>query len=385
MLLHEYQAKENLRGLGIPMPMSFVCGNAQEVKAACEQLGFPCVVKAQVHAGGRGKAGGVRVVQSAKEACDTAAELLGKPLVTAQTSSNGQIVSCLLLEQGCRIDRELYVGLVLDRQRHQMCLTGCAQGGMEIEEIASSQPQAIIKEWIDPIVGLMPYQARRMAWSLGCVGEIHKQIVPVLQKLCCAGAQVDATLLEINPLVISKQGKVVVLDAKMTLDDSSLFRQPRMVALRDTSQENEREVEANKNNLSYIALTGSIGCMVNGAGLAMATMDMIQHEGGCPANFLDIGGSATQDRVRHALRLIVRDQAVRAVLINVFGGIVRCDMVAHGIIKAAREIGATVPLVVRLQGTHAQEGKAVLTASDLSITPVDTLLEAARAVVAHAA
>ncbi|MEM7494664.1 MAG: ADP-forming succinate--CoA ligase subunit beta [Myxococcota bacterium] len=385
MQLHEYQAKEILRELGIPVPVSFVCREPQEVGAACDRVGFPCVVKAQVHAGGRGKAGGVRVVRGSEEGCDMAVKLLGRRLVTSQTVAEGQAVHCLLVERGCEVAREFYVGLVLDRQRDRMCLMGCAQGGMEIEEVAASRPEAIVREWIDPVVGLMPYQARRMAWSLGCGGGTHKQIVSVLQELCRAGALFDATLLEINPLVITKQEEVAALDAKMTVDESALFRQSRMARLRDASQEDEREVEAGKHNLSYVALTGNIGCMVNGAGLAMATMDMIQHEGGQPANFLDIGGSATQDRVRHALRLIVRDKAVRAVLINVFGGIVRCDMVARGIVGAAREVGVAVPLVVRLRGTRAQEGKAVLAASGLSITPVDTLLEAARTVVAHAA
>ncbi|MEM7403339.1 MAG: ADP-forming succinate--CoA ligase subunit beta [Myxococcota bacterium] len=385
MKLHEYQAKEILREFGIHVLPAQLCRETDQVSQACEQLGFPCVIKAQVHAGGRGKAGGVKVVHNLQQAQQITQQLLGKQLITAQSAPHGQPVQQILIEAGCDIEQELYVGLVLDRQRQQMCLLGCAQGGVEIEQLAESDANAIVRQWIDPLLGLMPYQARQFAWALGCSGSVHQQLVKVVLALASIAAQKDVSMLEINPLVITKQQQVIALDAKMTIDDSALFRQPDLAKLHDVSQEDAREVQATQHALSYVALDGNIGCMVNGAGLAMATMDIVQHVGGKPANFLDVGGSATQQRVEHALEIILADKGVQAVLINIFGGIVQCDVVAKGLLQAAKQVCVKVPMVVRLQGTRSQEGKALLQASDLNITPADTLLDAASKVVQQAA
>jgi len=384
MKIHEYQAKEILRKFEVPTLKSRVCFTPDQVVSAAEELGYPCVVKAQIHAGGRGKGGGVKLAKNRDEAEDLGKHILGMTLKTPQTGPEGQLVGCVLVEEGCQIAQELYVGMVIDRETDRICVMASKEGGVEIEEVAVAHPEKILKEWADPVVGFMPYQARNLAKGLGLPDPVAKKVVKFLLSLYNAFVAKDAALVEINPLVVSKDGNVLALDAKMNFDENGLFRQPRVVEMRDPSQEDPREVAAARFGLSYIALEGNIGCMVNGAGLAMATMDIIKYVGGEPANFLDVGGSATQEKVTEALKIILQDKHVKAVLINVFGGIAKCDVIANGVVEAAKEIGLHIPLVVRLEGTHVTLGKKILNESGLAIIAADDLLDGAQKAVAAA-
>ncbi len=384
MKVHEYQAKDILRKYGVVTLQSKVCFTLDDVVSAADELGYPCVVKAQVHAGGRGKGGGVKLAKNRDEAATHGRNILGMMLKTPQTGPEGQKVNCVLVEQGCQIDRELYLGMVIDREKNGVCVMASTEGGMDIEEVAAHTPEKILKEWADPVTGLMPFQARKLAYDLHVSDDVAKKIVKCLLGLYNAFVATDSSLLEINPLVITKGGDVVALDAKLNFDDNALFRQAKLVEMRDPAQEDPREVVAQHHGLSYIALDGNIGCMVNGAGLAMATMDIIKYCGGEPANFLDVGGSATQERVTEALKIILQDQAVKAVMINVFGGIAKCDVIAQGVVEAVKELGLHVPLIVRLEGTNVTAGKEILKKSGLAIIPADDLLDAAKKAVAAA-
>jgi len=381
MNIHEYQAKEILRRYGVSVPRGKVAATPAEAKAAAAELGFPCVVKAQIHAGGRGKAGGVKVVRSAKEASERAAEILGKNLVTHQTGPEGRQVRRVLVEEGLDIDRELYLGMVLDRTQSRVAVIASSEGGVEIEEVAARDPEKIRKETIDPVVGLQPFQCRRLAYDLEIPQERVGKVVAMMLALYRAYDECDCSLAEINPLVLTKSGQVIALDAKMNFDSNAFFRQKEIVALRDLHEEDPREVEASKHDLSYISLGGNIGCMVNGAGLAMATMDIIKFYGGEPANFLDVGGGASKEKVAEAFKILLSDDRVRGVLINIFGGIMRCDVLARGVVDAARELSVGVPLVVRMQGTNVETGRQILADSGLSIISAETMAEAAEKVV----
>ncbi|MGH7771988.1 MAG: ADP-forming succinate--CoA ligase subunit beta [Candidatus Binatia bacterium] len=381
MNIHEYQAKEILKRFGIPVPRGRVASTSQEAKAIAQEMGGSCVIKAQIHAGGRGKAGGVKLVASPEEAEKFAVEMLGKKLVTHQTGPEGREVKRLLVEERLNIDRELYLGLVLDRSVSRPSLIASAEGGVEIEEVAQKNPEKILKEVIDPAVGLLSFQGRRLAYGLGLPQERLGALVSMLQGLLRAFMELDCSLAEINPVVLTREGKLFALDAKMNFDNNALFRHPEVATLRDVDEENPKEVEASNLGLSYIALDGNIGCMVNGAGLAMATMDIIKLYGGEPANFLDVGGGATRDKVSEAFKILLSDKRVEGVLINIFGGIMRCDVIAQGVVEAARETRVAVPLVVRLQGTNVELGRKILSESGLSIIPADTMAEAAEKIV----
>jgi succinyl-CoA synthetase beta subunit len=342
-------------------------------------------VKAQIHAGGRGKAGGVKIVKSAAEARAAATELLGKTLVTPQTGPHGRVVRRLFVEQGCQIARELYVGVVVDRAVGRVTMMASTEGGVEIEEVAARSPEKILREVIDPVVGLAAYQARRLCFGLGLGGkEQLPKAVAFLTALARAFVDLDASLIEVNPLVVTKSGDVIALDAKMGFDDNALFRHADVKALRDQNEEDPRETEAAKLDLSYIALDGNIGCMVNGAGLAMATMDSVKSAGGSPANFLDVGGGANTEKVKAAFKIILSDAAVKAIFINIFGGILRCDVLAEGVVAAAREVGLAVPLVVRMEGTNVEKGKAILAESKLDIISAVDMKDGAEKAVAAA-
>lgn len=384
MKVHEYQAKEILARYGVAVPRSEVVSDASAAAAAAARLGGPVVVKAQVHAGGRGKAGGVRLARSPEEAKAVAGAILGMCLVSPQTGPEGKLVRKVLVEEGVAIARELYLGIVLDRAAGLPVVMASQFGGMEIEEVAAEHPEAILKEHFDPAVGLHPYQARVLGFGLGLEGTTLKQFITFVTALARAYVETDATLTEINPLLITASGDVLALDAKMGFDDSALARHPEILAMRDLDEEDPYEVEASRFDLNYITLDGTIGCMVNGAGLAMATMDIIKHHGGSPANFLDVGGGASQERVEQAFRILLSHPGVKAVLINIFGGIVRCDMIAAGVVAAARNLQVAVPIVVRLQGTNVEEGKQILAASGLALIPADTMADAAAKVVAAA-
>ena len=381
MNIHEYQAKQWLARFGVAVPGGRVAATADEARAAAEAIGFPCVVKAQIHAGGRGKAGGVKVVHSADEAGEFAEGLLGKPLVTHQTGPEGRIVRRVWVEEASRIARELYCSIVLDAAAGQPAIIACREGGMEIEEVARETPDAIIIELVDPLVGVAPFQVRRVAGRLGLSGKEVGAFGALLKELYRAFLDSECMQLEINPLAQLDDGRFLVLDAKMNFDGNALFRHPDVVELRDITEEDPKEVTASDLGISYVALDGNIGCMVNGAGLAMGTMDIIQQYGGMPANFLDVGGGASKEMVGQAFRLLLSDDKVRGVLVNIFGGIMRCDVIAAGIIDAAKEIGVTVPLVVRLQGTNVEQGRELLSKSDLKITAADTIADAAQKIV----
>jgi len=381
MNIHEYQAKQWLGRFGVAVPGGRVAATADEARAAAEAIGFPCVVKAQIHAGGRGKAGGVKVVHSADEAGKFAEGLLGKPLITHQTGPEGRIVRRVWVEEASRIARELYCSIVLDAAAGQPAIIACREGGMEIEEVARETPDAIIIELVDPLVGVAPFQVRRVAGRLGLSGKEVGAFGALLKDLYRAFLESECMQLEINPLAQLDDGRFLVLDAKMNFDGNALFRHPDIVELRDITEEDPKEVTASDLGISYVALDGNIGCMVNGAGLAMGTMDIIQQYGGMPANFLDVGGGASKEMVGQAFRLLLSDDKVRGVLVNIFGGIMRCDVIAAGIIDAAREIGVTVPLVVRLQGTNVEQGRELLSKSDLKITAADTIADAAQKIV----
>ena len=381
MNIHEYQAKEILKRFGVPVPRGKVASSAQEAAAIARELGGLCVVKAQIHAGGRGKAGGVKLVKSAEEAEKTAAQLLGKTLVTHQTGPQGREVRRLLIEEGLPIEREFYLAMVLDRAVSKVTVIASTEGGVEIEEVAQKNPEKIIKEVIDPAVGLLPFQCRRLAYSLGISQERIGNFTRLLQALARAFVEIDCSLAEINPLVLTKDGNLFALDAKINVDNNALFRQPGIESLRDLNEEDPKEYEASRLGLSYISLDGNIGCMVNGAGLAMATMDIIKICGGEPANFLDVGGGATQERVTEAFKILLSDKRVKGVLVNIFGGIMRCDVIAQGVVDAARAVSVTVPLVVRLQGTNVAEGRKILSDSGLAIIPAETMAEAGEKIV----
>jgi succinyl-CoA synthetase beta subunit len=385
MKIHEYQAKAILKAHGVPVPQGEVAFSAQEVSDIARRLGGGvCVVKAQIHAGGRGKAGGVKVVKSADEAETYAKTLLGRPLVTYQTGPDGQMVSRLLVEQGLGIDRELYLGLVVDRSTQRIVLMVSREGGVEIEEVAATHPEKIHKVFINPAVGLQPFQAQQMAFAVGLTGDAVKKGVRMMMALYQAFIATDASILEINPLIVTRDGDLLALDAKMNFDDNALYRHQDIRDLRDLSEEDPLEVEASKFSLNYIRLDGNIGCMVNGAGLAMATMDIIKLSGGQPANFLDVGGGANAEQIKNAFRILMSDTNVKAVLINIFGGILRCDVLAQGVIAAVRDLGVPVPIVIRMKGTNVEEGKRLLAESGLNFTTADTMGEAATSVVALA-
>ncbi|HSV05596.1 MAG TPA: ADP-forming succinate--CoA ligase subunit beta [Candidatus Binatus sp.] len=384
MNIHEHQAKELLRRYGVAVPDGQPCFTVDEAVAAGSRLGFPCVVKAQIHAGGRGKAGGVKIVRNAADLRAAAQELLGKTLVTIQTGPEGRVVRRLLVEQGCAIARELYLGMVVDRGSGRVTVMASTEGGVEVEEVAAHTPEKILRETIDPAIGLAPYQARRLAFGLGLAKEQVGKAVGFMSALARCFVESDCSLAEINPLVVLTSGDVLALDAKIGFDDNGLFRHPELRELRDATEEDPRETEAAKHDLSYIALDGNIGCMVNGAGLAMATMDIVKGAGGMPANFLDVGGGASTERVRAAFRILLSDASVRAIFINIFGGILRCDVLAEGVVQAARDEALRVPLVVRMEGTNVDQGKKILADSGLDIITASDMLDGARKAVAAA-
>lgn len=385
MNLHEYQAKQLLAQYQLPVSRGEVAANAEEAVAIATKMGGNrWVVKAQVHAGGRGKAGGVKLVGSKEELAEVARSLLGSQLVTYQTTSLGQPVNLVLVEEPCDIQKELYLGAVIDRSKSRIVFMASTEGGVEIEKVAEKTPEKILTITVDPLVGIQPYQGRQLAFALGLKGGQIKEFVNLLLGLGKMFQACDFSLLEINPLVITKDGHLLCLDAKINIDDNALYRHPDLSVLRDTSQEDERENQARNWELNYIALDGDIGCMVNGAGLAMATMDMIKLHGGDPANFLDVGGGATKERVSEAFKIILSDEKVKAILINIFGGIVRCDLIAEGIIGAVSEVGTHLPVVVRLEGNNAELGAKMLTNSGLNIIAAASFTDAAQKVVAAA-
>jgi succinyl-CoA synthetase beta subunit len=384
MNIHEYQAKDLLRRYGVAVPNGKVATTADEAAAVAREFGPVCVVKAQIHAGGRGKAGGVKVCTTPEEAREFARGLLGKKLVTHQTGPGGREVRRVLVEQGCDIARELYLGMVIDRARGWPTLMASAEGGVEIEEVAARSPEKILHEPIDPAVGLQAFQGRKIAFGLSIPKESINRAVSFISGLYRAFSESDGSLAEINPLVLTRAGDLLALDAKMGFDDNSLFRHPEIRELRDLHEEDPKEVEASKHDLSYISLDGNIGCMVNGAGLAMSTMDIIKQCGGAPANFLDVGGGATTEKVTAAFKILLSDQNVKAVLVNIFGGIMKCDVIATGVVEAARDVHLRIPLVVRLEGTNVELGKQILAQSQLDILAASDMTDAARKVVTAA-
>ena len=383
MNVHEYQAKELLREYGVPVPAGTLATTPAEAEAAARALpGDVVVVKAQVHAGGRGKAGGIKLAKSANEAKHVASEILGMTLRSHQTGPEGKVVRKVYVEEGLEIESELYLAVVLDRSAEKLAIIASTEGGMEIEEVAARSPEKIVTVTVDPNVGLAAYQVREIGFSLGFDMDRIAKLDPFLHALMRLFVEKDASLVEINPLVVTESGDLIALDAKLNFDDNALYRHPEVANLRDPDEEDAREREAREIDLAYVGLDGNIGCMVNGAGLAMATLDVINVCGGNPANFLDAGGGADKDKVRDAFKLILRDPKVKAILVNIFGGIVRCDLIAEGVAAAASELGLEVPLVVRLQGNSAAEGRAILAGSGLNITPAETLREAGEAAVA---
>jgi succinyl-CoA synthetase beta subunit len=381
MNIHEFQAKEVLRRYGVAVPRGKVATSAEEAEAIAREFGSVCVVKAQIHAGGRGKAGGVKLCKTPEEAREFAQGLLGQKLVTHQTGPAGREVRRVLVEEACAIARELYLGLVIDRVRGWATLMASAEGGVEIEEVAARSPEKILREPIDPAVGIQAFQARKIAFGIGIPKQSVGKAVAFTGALYQAFVQCDCSLAEINPLVLTQAGDLLALDAKISFDDNGLFRHPDVRELRDVAEEDPKETEAAKHDLSYISLDGNIGCMVNGAGLAMSTMDIIKAYGGEPANFLDVGGGASAETVTAAFKILLSDEKVRAVLVNIFGGIMRCDVIAGGIVEAAREIHLQVPLVVRLEGTNVELGKQILADSKLNIVSASDMADAARKVV----
>ena len=385
MKIHEYQAKAILARYGVTTPRGEVAYTKEEAREAAQRLkSNVVVVKAQIHAGGRGKGGGVKLARSGDEAEEIAGRILGMHLVTPQTGPAGRIVKRVLIEEGLDIKRELYLGLLVDRASGLPVFMASAAGGMEIEEVAKDHPEAILREAIQPVVGLQPYQARKIAFGLGLPTDVATHATPFFQALYRAFIDTDASLLEINPCVLTGDGKLVALDAKMTFDDNSLFRHPNLRELRDLDEEDPLEVEASKYGLNYIKLDGSVACMVNGAGLAMATMDIIKYAGGSPANFLDVGGGASSEQVKNAFRILMSDPSVRAVFINIFGGILRCDVLATGVVAAAKDLQLKVPVVVRMEGTNVEMGQKILRDSGLNFTIADGMKDGAQKVVALA-
>ena len=382
MNIHEHQAKALLAGFGVPVPRGEAAFTVDEAVTAAEALGGPVwVVKAQIHAGGRGKAGGVKVVSSLDDVRQTADTILGKTLVTHQTGPQGREVKRLYIEEGCDIGDELYLSLLVDRGSSRVTIIVSSEGGMDIEEVAASQPEKILSVDIDPATGLQPHHCRRLANVMGISGATAKQLPKFLAGLVDAFTTLDASLVEINPLVVTGSGDLLALDAKMSFDDNALYRHADVMELRDLAEEDPAEVRASEFDLNYIKLDGNIGCMVNGAGLAMATMDIIQLRGGTPANFLDVGGNATTERVTEAFKIILSDASLKGILVNIFGGIMRCDIIAEGVVTAARTLGLDKPLVVRLEGTNVEEGKRIMAESGLAIIPADNLADAADKIV----
>ncbi|MEP6568403.1 MAG: ADP-forming succinate--CoA ligase subunit beta [Acidobacteriota bacterium] len=386
MKIHEYQGKELLRRFGVPVPRGIVARTPDEAYQAAKELGTDiAVVKAQIHAGGRGKGGGVKLAKSPEEARDIAEKMLGMKLVTHQTGPEGREVRVLLIEEGLPIDKEFYLGIVLDRTSGRPVFMASQAGGMDIEEVAANTPEKILKETVDPAVGFRAFQARKLAFGLGIGSDLIGQAVKFMQSLYTAAEQMDASLMEINPFLLTKDNRLIALDAKVNFDDNAMFRHKDFLELRDLNEEEPLEIEASKFDLNYIKLDGNIACMVNGAGLAMATMDIIKLAGGEPANFLDVGGGASQERVEAAFRILLADENVKAVLINIFGGIVRCDMVARGVVEAVKKLGIEVPVVVRLEGTNVEEGQRVIRESGLNFTVANGMKDAAEKVVTLAA
>jgi succinyl-CoA synthetase beta subunit len=382
MKIHEYQAKAILAKFGVPVPRGEVVFKKDEARAAAQRLGSPVVVvKAQIQAGGRGKAGGVKIAKSPDEAAKLAEQILGMRLVTPQTGPEGRIVHRLLIEEGLEIKRELYLSVLVDRASGAPVFMASASGGMEIEEVAKDHPEAILRETIQPATGLMPYQARKLTFGFGLAPEIVNAAVPFFQSLYRAFTETDASMVEINPCVITGDGRLVALDAKINFDDNALYRHPEFKDLRDLDEETPLEVEASKYKLNYIKLDGTVGCMVNGAGLAMATMDIIKLSGGSPANFLDVGGGASEDQVKNAFRILLSDPSVRAVFVNIFGGILRCDVLASGVVNAAKELKLKMPVVVRMEGTNVEQGKEILRDSGFNFTVADNMKDGAEKVV----
>ena len=382
MNVHEYQGKEILRKYGVKVPNGKVAFTVDEAVEAAKELGSSVVVvKAQIHAGGRGKAGGVKVAKNLDEVRTYASEILGKTLVTHQTGPEGKEVKRLLIEEGCDIKKEYYVGLVLDRATSRVVLMASEEGGTEIEEVAEATPEKIFKEEIDPVVGLMPYQARRIAFNINIPKELVNQAVKFMMGLYNAYVEKDCSIAEINPLVVTGDGQVMALDAKLNFDSNALYRQKGIVEYRDLEEEDPKEIEASKYDLSYISLDGNIGCMVNGAGLAMATMDIVKHYGGDPANFLDVGGGATAEKVTEAFKIILSDPNVKGIFVNIFGGIMKCDVIATGVVEAAKQVGLEVPLVVRLEGTNVDLGKQILNESGLNIIAAESMADGAEKIV----
>jgi succinyl-CoA synthetase beta subunit len=385
MKIHEYQGKELLKNYGVPVPRSIVARTPEEAEQAAKDLGTDVVVvKAQIHAGGRGKGGGVKLAKSPAEAKEIATQMLGMMLVTHQTGAEGQEVKTLLIEEGLPIDKEFYLGITLDRVTGRNVFMASSAGGMDIEKVAEETPELILKETINPAVGLRPFQARKLAFGLGMPADLINQAAKFMLSLYDAFEKMDATIVEINPFLLTKDNRLIALDAKVNFDDNAMFRHKDYAALRDLNEEEPLEIEASNYDLNYIKLDGNIGCMVNGAGLAMATMDIIKLSGGEPANFLDVGGGASQERVEQAFKILLADENVKAVLINIFGGIVRCDMVANGVVAAAKNLGVSIPIVARLEGTNVEEGKRVLRESDIGIVSADGMNDAAEKVVAAA-
>jgi succinyl-CoA synthetase beta subunit len=384
MKIHEYQAKALLAKYGVPVPRGEVATTVKEAVAAAKKIGGSVVVKAQIHAGGRGKGGGVKVAQNA-EAGQIAEKMLGMTLVTHQTGPEGRIVQRLLIEETLPIDKELYLGIVLDRAQRKNVFMASADGGMDIEEVAHKTPERILKELMEPGMGLAPYQARKLAFGIGVPAPLVNQAAAAMIALSKANDAIDGTLAEINPFIVTKDNRVFALDAKINIDDNSIFRHKDLAELRDLNEEDPLEVEASKFGLNYIKLDGNVACMVNGAGLAMATMDIIKYAGGSPANFLDVGGGANADQIKNAFRILLSDHAVKAVLINIFGGILRCDVLAQGVVAAAHELSVKVPIVVRMKGTNEDLGKKILLDSGLNFTVADDMRDAAEKVVRLAA
>lgn len=380
MNLHEYQAKDLFREYGIPTLPGAAGNSVTAARQAAAKIGGDrgWVVKAQVHAGGRGKAGGVKLASTLDEVAARADAMLGKPLVTKQTDARGLPVNMVLIEPQCKIKQEFYLSAVVDRSKQRITLMASAAGGMDIEEVAATSPEKLIKVDVNPALGVLPYQARLLGFGMGMALDQVNKLWPIVSGLYRLFIERDASLVEINPLILTEAGDLLALDAKVNIDDNALYRQPAMAAQRDLSQEDQREIEAQAHNLNYVSLDGTIGCMVNGAGLAMATMDLIKLHGGVPANFLDVGGGTTKERVSAAFKLILSDPKVKAVLVNIFGGIVRCDLIAEGLMEAVREVHVSVPVVVRLEGTNAEIGRSMLAASGLALTTAESLTEAAQ-------
>ncbi|HWQ57180.1 MAG TPA: ADP-forming succinate--CoA ligase subunit beta [Bryobacteraceae bacterium] len=381
MKIHEYQGKAILAQYGVPVPHGEVAFSAEEAEAAAKKIGGSVVVKAQIHAGGRGKGGGVQVVKNATEAGDAARRMIGMKLVTHQTGPEGRTVQRLLIEETLPIERELYLGIVLDRMQARPVFMASAAGGMDIEEVAAKTPEAILKETLEPGIGLLPFQARKLAFGIGVPAASVNGAAAAMAALAKAYLAMDASLAEINPFILTRDGKVYALDAKLNFDDNALYRHKELLELRDLNEEDALEVEASRYGLNYIKLDGTVGCMVNGAGLAMATMDIIKYAGGSPANFLDVGGGATAEQVRNAFRILLTDKHVKAVLINIFGGILRCDTLATGVVEAARELHIEVPIVVRMEGTNVEMGRKILAESGFNFTVADGMKDAAEKVV----